>query len=137
MLVVLDSNVLFSALISPGGAPHRIYEAWREGRFELATCREQIEEMRRASRYPKFRDVLQPNLVGLMLNHLHRAQVLENLPGKYEVDDPHDAFLLNLAHAVEADYLITGDKRAGILRRRKIGKTRILTVGAFCEVLEV
>ncbi len=134
---MLDSNVLFSALISPYGAPHRIYEAWREGRFELATCSEQIEELRRASRYPKFRSILQPHLVGLMLNHLHRVRVVERLPGKHKADDPHDTYLLNLAEAVQAHYLVTGDKRAGILRRRRIGKTRIQTAPAFCEVLRV
>lgn len=137
MLVVLDSNVLFSALISPHGAPQRVYEAWRETRFELATCNEQIEELRRASRYPKFRGILQPHLVGLMLNHLHRAQVAEHLPARHEADDSHDAYLLNLADAVQADYLVTGDKRAGILKRRKVDKTRILTAAAFCLALRI
>ena len=138
MLVVLDSNVLFSALISPYGPPHKIYEAWREGRFELATCDEQIEELRRASRYPKFCGVLQPHLVGLMLNHLHhRAQVVEHLPGKHQADDPRDAYLLDLADAVRAHYLVTGDKRAGILRQRRIGETSILTAAAFCKALRV
>jgi hypothetical protein len=51
MLVVLDSNILLSALISPYGAPHKIYKAWRQHYFELATCREQVEELRRASCY--------------------------------------------------------------------------------------
>lgn len=133
MLIGLDSNVLFSALISPHGAPHRIYDAWREGRFELITCREQIDEIRRASRYPKFRKILQPHLVGLMLNHLHRAQVVEYLPTRHEADDPHDTYLLNLADAAQAHYLITGDKRAGILKRKKIGITSILTAAVFCE----
>ncbi len=137
MLVVLDSNVLFSALISPYGAPHRIYEAWREGRFELATCGEQLDELRRASRYPKFRGILQPHLVGLMLNHLHRAQVVPHLPGKHEADDSYDTYLLNLADAVQAHYLVTGDKRAGIIRLRRIGKTSIVTAAAFCETLRI
>lgn len=137
MLVVLDSNVLLSALISPFGPPHRIYESWREGLFGLVTCTEQIEELRRASRYPKFRGILQPHRVGWMLNHLHRAQVLELLPDTHKADDPFDAYLLNLADAVRANYLVTGDKRAGILKRRRIGKTRILTATAFCEELGV
>jgi uncharacterized protein len=51
MRVILDSNILFSALISPIGPPHRIYQAWRAKRFELATCSIQIGEIRRASRY--------------------------------------------------------------------------------------
>ena len=37
MRVVLDTNILFSALISPHGAPDRIYRAWRTARFEIVT----------------------------------------------------------------------------------------------------
>jgi predicted nucleic acid-binding protein len=40
MRVILDSNVLLSALISPHGAPHAIYAAWLKNRFELITCSE-------------------------------------------------------------------------------------------------
>ena len=50
MRVVLDTNILFSALISPHGAPDSIYRAWRSGRFNLVTSRAQLEEIRRASR---------------------------------------------------------------------------------------
>ena len=52
MLVVLDTNILFSALISPKGAPDAIYRAWRSGRFEVVTSEAQLGEIRRASRYP-------------------------------------------------------------------------------------
>ena len=60
MLVVLDTNVLFSALISPHGTSNEIYHVWRSGRFELVTSIKQLDEIRRASRYLKFRDILQP-----------------------------------------------------------------------------
>lgn len=53
MRVVLDTNILFSALISPHGAPDAIYRAWRAARFEVVTSRMQLDEIRRASRYPK------------------------------------------------------------------------------------
>jgi hypothetical protein len=33
MRVVLDTNILFSALISPHGPPDAIYRAWRLARF--------------------------------------------------------------------------------------------------------
>ena len=58
MRVVLDTNILFSALISPHGAPDAIYRAWRSARFELVTSGAQLEEIRRASRYPKLQAVL-------------------------------------------------------------------------------
>jgi len=42
MRVVLDTNILFSALISPHGAPDAIYRAWRAARFEVVTSRMQL-----------------------------------------------------------------------------------------------
>jgi putative PIN family toxin of toxin-antitoxin system len=136
MRVVLDSNILLSALLSPHAPPHRIYQAWRQGRFELITATAQLDELRRASRYPKFRGVLQPHRVGHMLNNLHGATVIDPLPGGYEAADPDDAWLLALADVGRADHLVTGDKRSGLLARRRIGTARILTAAAFCEVLD-
>ncbi|MCK2088680.1 putative toxin-antitoxin system toxin component, PIN family [Thauera aromatica] len=137
MRVVLDTNILFSALISPHGAPDAIYRAWRSARFELVTSHAQLEEIRRASRYPKLQAVLQPAKVGVMINNLQRALVLEQLPRHFEADDPDDAFLLAMADAGKADYLVTGDRRAGLLQRGHVGRTRILTPAAFCnEVLK-
>jgi putative PIN family toxin of toxin-antitoxin system len=136
MRVVLDSNVLFSALISPRGAPDAIYRAWRAARFEVVTSRTQLDEIRRASRYPRLQAVLQPARVGVMINNLQRAVILDHLTVTLETDDPDDAFLLAMATAGEADYLVTGDHRAGLLQRGHIGRTRIVTPAVFCaEVL--
>jgi len=132
MRVVLDTNVLLSALISPYGPPDVIYRAWRAARFEVVTSVAQLDELRRASRYPKFKAVLQPHRVGTMVNNLQRAVVLEHLPTGIEADDPNDAFLLSMALASEAEYLVTGDHRAGLLQRGSIGRTRIVTPAAFC-----
>lgn len=137
MRVVLDSNILFSALISPHGAPDLIYRAWRAARFELVTSRAQLDEIRRASRYPKLQAVLQAAKVGVMINNLQRTHVLEQLPRHFEAEDPDDAFLLAMADAGRANYLITGDRQAGLLQRGHLGRTRILTPTAFCvEVLK-
>ncbi|MFE0754014.1 putative toxin-antitoxin system toxin component, PIN family [Inquilinus sp. NPDC058860] len=135
MRVILDSNVFLSALLSPGGPQHRIYEAWRGGRFDIAICTEQIEELRRASRYPKFRGILQPHRVGLMLNNLQRAEVFDRLPAGHEATDPQDAYLLALAEVSSAQYLVTGDKRAGLLQRRSVGAARIVTATVFCGLV--
>jgi len=132
MRVVLDSNVLFSALISPHGAPDAIYRAWRAARFEVITSRVQLDEIRRASRYPKLQAVLQPARVGVMINNLQRAVILDRLKITLETDDPDDAFLLAMATAGEADYLVTGDRRAGLLQRGHVGRTRIVTPALFC-----
>jgi hypothetical protein len=45
--VILDTNLLVSALIAPRGVPHQLYRAWRDDRFALVTSEPQLEELRR------------------------------------------------------------------------------------------
>lgn len=139
MRVILDTNVLLGALISPYGAPDTIYRAWRTAKFELVTSTAQLEELRRVSRYPKLKPLLPAHRVGTMVNNMHGAillGVLPALPHGTELNDPNDVFLLAMALAGEADYLVTGDKRAGLLQRESFGRTRIVGPSAFCaEVL--
>lgn len=55
--------------------------------------------------------------------------------GKIErSSDPQDDFLLALAEASSADYLLTGDK-SGLLDLRKHGRTRIVTARRFSNLL--
>jgi putative PIN family toxin of toxin-antitoxin system len=136
MRVVLDTNVLLSALISPHGISDSIYRAWRSAKFDIVTSVMQLDELRRASRYPKFKAILQPARVGTMINNLQHAIILERLDIKTEADDPNDDFLISMAIAGNADYLVTGDRRAGLLQKGSIGRTRILIPSAFySEVL--
>ena len=134
MPYLLDSNILLSALLSPGGPPHQIFEAWRARRFELVTCPTQLEEIRRASRYPRLRNLLQPARVGAMVNALAPLAHPDPPAGTYELADPHDAWLLALADVAGADWLITGDRRSGLLARKSVSRARIVTAAAFCEL---
>ena len=135
MRVILDTNVLLGALISPHGPPDTIYRAWRAARFELVTSTAQLDELRRVSRYPKLKTILPAHRIGTMVNNMQRAIVLNTLPPlpeSVDANDPNDVFLLAMAMAGEADYLVTGDRRAGLLQRGGIGRTRIVTPAIFC-----
>jgi len=68
-----------------------------------------------------------------MINNLQCAVVLERLDIQDEANDPDDAFLLAMAIAGEADYLVTGDRRAGLLQHGHIERTRIVTPAVFCD----
>lgn len=136
MRVILDTNVLLAALISPHNPPDRIYRAWRNGRFDLITAHTQLEELRRISRYPKLKSILPAHRIGTMINNLQRAIILpqlSRLPEDIEANDPDDNFLLALARDGQADYLVSGDRRAGLLQRGHIGRTRIVTPAGFCH----
>jgi putative PIN family toxin of toxin-antitoxin system len=139
MRVILDTNVLIGALISPHGSPDVIYRAWRADRFDLVTSTTQLDELRRVSRYPKLKVILPAHRIGTMINNLQRAIVLNTLstlPDGMAINDPNDVFLLAMALASKADYLVTGDGRSGLLQLATVGCTRIVTPSLFCaEVL--
>jgi uncharacterized protein len=134
MRVVLDTNILLSALITPGGPPDLIYRAWLAGEFNLISSVAQIDELQRTSRYPKFRATLQPHRVGKMVNSLRRGIVLDRLPPAENDADPFDAFLLGMVEAGGADWLVTGDKRAGLLELGSYCGARIVTPSGFLEL---
>ena len=68
-----------------------------------------------------------------MINNLQGAIMIDGLTQEHETADPNDAWLLALAERSHAEYLVTGDKRAGLLSRRRLGSTHILTAAAFCS----
>ncbi len=136
MRVVLDTNVLISALIAPGGWPDILYQSWRGGRFVLISSEEQFDEFRRVSRYPRLRRFLQPAAAGTMLNEIRLlASLTASLPKVDVSPDPADNFLLAMAQAGHADYLVTRDKDDLLALVRHKG-TRIISVHQMVELLE-
>lgn len=135
MRVVLDTNVLLSALIRRDSAPGRILEAWFEDRFVLLTHPLLIEELRAVSRRPQIRSLIRPAQAGRLVNQIRAlAEPVTRLPARRRSDDPADDFLLAMAEAGPADYLVTGDK-AGLLALKRHHAAMILTARAFLDVL--
>ena len=136
MRLVLDTNVLVSALISPGRQPDRLFQAWRRGDFTLVTCEEQLEEFRRVTRTPRLRPYIHHAEAGTMVNELRLLGALvSRLPRVEASPDPGDNFVLAMAVAGHADYLVTGDKR-GLLELGRYRETTIVTVRRIIEILE-
>jgi predicted nucleic acid-binding protein len=71
--------------------------------------------------------------VGTLVNIMKRGPVLGrvNLDITLEVKDPGDAFLIAMAIEGGADYLVTGDHRAGLIELGHAGKARIVTPAVF------
>jgi len=62
-----------------------------------------------------------------MVNNMHRAVMLEHLPDlpdNVKLNDQNDAFLYAMALAGEANDLVTGDRRAGLLAQGNAGRAR-------------
>jgi uncharacterized protein len=137
MRVVLDTNVLISALIRPKSEARQIYEAAKSGRIVLVTCDAQFEEFRRVTRYPKVQRYISPSEAGTMLNELRELALYYVVDEKVDVSpDPADNYLFALAEASEADYLVTGDKD-DVLALGKHGKTQIVSLRKLIEILKL
>ena len=135
MRVVLDTKILLSALMVRGTPPDRLYEEWRHGRFQLASAEQQLEELKRVARRPFFRARLTASEIGRMINDIRRLAVMcDPLPPVVVSPDPNDDFLLAIAQAAAADYLVTGDK-SDLLALGAHGRTRIVSARAMVHVL--
>lgn len=131
MRLVVDTNVLVSALLVEASLPAQLVVLWRQGRFDLLTSAAQVDELRRVTRYPKIPERLAPALAGRLINELRDiALVLKNLPTVTICQDPYDNYLLAMAVAGSADFLVTGDKR-DLLGFGLHGGTKIVTVREF------
>jgi putative PIN family toxin of toxin-antitoxin system len=135
--LVLDTNLLISALISPHGAPAQLIDAWNDDRFVLISSSEQVEEFREVSRRKRLAPLIQRSEAGTFVNQLHaKATILERLPSVERSVDPADNFLLAMAEAGEADYLVSGDRR-GVLALEQHGNTQIVTARAMLAKLSI
>lgn len=118
MRVVLDVNVLISALLSPAGAPARIIVAWQSGHFELIVSPLLLEEFSRALAYPKLRRHITAVEATQVLEWLSRdATIVEDPFGPPLVRsvDPDDDYLIALAAGANA-LLVSGDDHLLSLR---------------------
>ena len=134
MRLVVDTNILVSALLSATSLPARIILLWRAGRFDLLTAAEQLDEFARVTRYPKIRERLIPAVAGRLVNDLRAlAVVVSSLPAVDVSPDPDDNYLLAIAIAGAADFLVSGDKR-DLLGLGTHAGTRIISVRSFLDL---
>jgi hypothetical protein len=134
MRVVLDINILVSALLVQLGRPAAIYRAWQEGHFTLLTCAEQLDELMATLRKPAIAARIKPYKAGRLVNDLKEmAETIDRLPHVERSPDPTDDFLLALSEAGKADYLVTGDK-SGLLSLARHGGTQIVSAGEFAAL---
>jgi putative PIN family toxin of toxin-antitoxin system len=129
--LVVDTNILISALLSGTSLPAHLIVLWREGRFELLTSAEQLDELMRVTRYQKIRERLAPALAGRLINEIRDlAVLLTELSAVTASPDPNDNYLLAMAASGSADFLVTGDKH-DLLALGLFEGTKITTVRDF------
>ena len=134
MRIAVDTNIFISALLVRTSLPAHLIAVWRAGRFDLLTASEQLDELMRVTRYPKIRERLSPIVAGRLINELRDVAItVADLPIVTACADPDDNYLLAMASAGAADFLITGDK-ADLLSMGRYEGTKIVTVRDFLTI---
>jgi putative PIN family toxin of toxin-antitoxin system len=136
MRIILDTNILLSALLSHTGAPAKLLDAWERKQFTLVACNALVEELHDVAARPFFREHLRASTAEFLAAGIRDFSFFcRDLASGPAAPDPKDSYLLALAEAGEADFLVTGDKQLLALRRHK--STRIITAAEMVETLKV
>jgi putative PIN family toxin of toxin-antitoxin system len=141
MRVVLDTNVLLSALVFSGGVAARLRRCWPAGTILPLVSTETARELVRVLAYPKFGLDAddREQLLGDFLPWAEVVDIPEPPPPAPTCRDPDDGMFLVLAVVGEAECLFSGD--ADLLSLASTGDKlnpglRISTMQAFMEMLD-
>ena len=92
--VVLDTNVLISAIISSKGSPAKILDLWREGAFDLAFSEETIKELINVLSRPKLLRItgINEDELNRLLSYLRSSSIVVDSSEDISIaiEDPDD-----------------------------------------------
>lgn len=135
MKLVLDTNILISALLTKGTAPDQLYQAWKVGDFDLVTSDRQLDELQRVLGYEKLRPYIKPHeAANLLANIDTQSEILSNIQPVEYSRDPDDNWIIATAIQGKADYIVSGDKR-DMLSLGEIEGIQILNTSAAAQML--
>jgi uncharacterized protein len=129
MKVVLDTNVLISAILFDG-IPGELIFLWKSNRIQPLASKEIIDEYIKVLTYPKF------ELSEAEINYILYSEILpyfdiiqiKNRP-KIIKHDPSDDKFIHCAKAGKAGVIITGDQH--LLNLKIYQKIKLLTPAEF------
>jgi len=127
--LVLDTNVLLSALLFPTGSLSWLRHAWQSEAFLPLASRDTTAELLRVLHYPKFR-LTGDEREDLLADYLPWCEtvIVSKPPAVPECRDSADKPCLELALAGKADALVTGDD--DLLALASVFSVPILTANA-------
>jgi len=133
--LVLDTNVLVSALLFHAGSLSSLRIAWQSESIRPLAGHDTTAELIRVLSYPKFK-LTADEREDLLGDYLPWCETV-TVPNKIKVPDCRDPFdrpFLALALTAKADALITGDK--DLLALSSVFTVPILTPAAFRDRMQ-
>ena len=112
MRLVLDTNVLVSVLLTPGGTSDRALRAAVSFGANFLYDARMLAEYRAVLSRPKFRAVIAPPMIEQLVSGLIASgEKIDALSAGVDLPDPDDTPFLEVALIGRADALVTGNAR--------------------------
>ncbi len=135
MRLVLDTNILVSALITRGSPPDGLYQGWQRGEFVLLTSLPQLAELERVVYSPKLQRFIKADSADDMLFLVRQgSEIITDLPTVFYSADTDDNVIIATALKGRADYLVTGDKK-DILHLQEADGVRFVTARQMLDII--
>jgi len=135
--VVLDTNVVLSALVFGGGAAGRLRRVWQQGAILPLASTATVQELVRVLTYPKFHlsQAEQDELLADYLPYTEAVRIPQPPPQVPKCRDVLDEPLMHLAVAGKAQVLVSGDRDLLTIAAEfeQANGCPILTLDVFCK----
>ena len=133
--VVIDTNLVLSALVFAAGRPAALRQAWQDGRCIPLVSQATAAELIRVLAYPRFKlsEADREELLADYLPYCRSVRIPVRLPKLPACPDANDPMFIELAAVGKAAWLVTGDK--GLLVLAPAFGGRIVTAEALLATL--
>ena len=130
--VVLDTNVLVSAMIS-NGKPRELLRKGIDNQFSIVTSDLILKELATVLRRPKFKT--SENEIHRIILAMIQSSEVTKVKSKFKAvkEDPKDDMVVNTAYDGHADIIVTGDKH--LLKMENFRGIKIITIKNMFELL--
>ena len=135
--VVLDTNVVLSALVFRGGAAGQVRQAWQRGLVLPLASTATVQELVRVLAYPKFglSQAEQDELLADYLPYAETVRISQPPPKVPYCRDVLDLPFMHLAVAGKAQVLVSGDRDllAIAAEFERASSCPIMPLDVFCQ----
>ncbi|MBI4035696.1 putative toxin-antitoxin system toxin component, PIN family [Candidatus Daviesbacteria bacterium] len=141
--VVIDTNLLISAIITARSNPDKVIQIWKKDIFILLVSQQlmsELEEVISRKKFLNYHAVFKEKGEELIASLKAAAEAVDPLPVEklpIHSRDPKDDYLLSASLGGKADYLVTGDEDLLVLQTNpNLGKLQIITIKEFLSKLK-
>jgi uncharacterized protein len=133
MKVVVDTNVLVSALIK-AGKPRDLFKKLAENK-QLILSKDILEEFLDVVEIPKIARYTNKQDVNVFLSVIGGNARIVQVKSKFKAvtEDPDDDIILRTAYDGKADYVVSGDRH--LLELKEFKNIKILTIDEMLSIL--